>query len=469
MSEEVTVPAGMTALLYPEWASAADPDIPRQLTAAAVRLYELFGSGDPTASALPEFPFSTATGQGSGIDAYDNLKRDFQRIESEFDAAAQAFKSAVQDSAYRTRAGRDAINNAIATFNSTAEALDSGDWDGLLQAESTMLATVKTEVTNAAQAEPVPLGPGIDYSQGSPLPGIDTPPRGTPPAATAKEPKPGSGGLADLLSTLGGGAPLLGAGTGLPLGGSPLGGLTGLPGLTPQNAAAGLGNPAGRSAAPTSLRADDAVEPLSPLDEAGDDDPAPPITPLNPGPQTPPPPATATPAQAAAPQEPGQPGAAARTAHPVTLPDGSRVEAPNKQAAEAAQNAIDTASPGGDAAQKAYSPTGLHLPEEGKNPGVKVDPSDMQPGDVLKWQDKTMVAVAPGLVADPTQPGVTHTLEDVLTDQRGFHGVFRPTAAAPPTDPTAPAPGAAPQSEVPPPPSATVPQPAPPSPFENMV
>lgn len=120
MSEEVTVPAGMTALVYPEWASAADPDIPRQLTTVAVRLYELFGSGDPAASALPEFPFSTATGQGSGIDAYDNLKRDFQRIESEFDAAAQAFKSAVQGSAYRTRAGRTAINNAIAVFNSSA-------------------------------------------------------------------------------------------------------------------------------------------------------------------------------------------------------------------------------------------------------------------------------------------------------------------------------------------------------------
>ena len=463
MSEEVTVPAGMTALVYPEWASAADPDIPRQLTAVAVRLYELFGSGDPTASALPKFPFSTATGQGSGIDAYDNLKRDFQRIESEFDSAAQAFKRAVQDSAYRTRAGRDAINNAIATFNSNAEALDSGDWDGLLQAESTMLATVKTEVTKAAQAEPVPLPPGKDTPPAIPLPGIDTPPPGTPPAATTKEPKPGSGGLADLLSTLSGGAPLLGAGGGLPMAGNPM---AGLGGLMPQNAA-GAGMPAGGrgAASPPSARADE-VEPLIPLEEAGDDDTAAPIAPLNPGPQNPPPP-PAAPAEAAG-TEPEQPGVAA-TAHTVTLPDGATVEAPNKQAAEAAQNAINTASPGGDAAQKAYSPTGLQLPEEGKNLGAKVDPADMAPGDVLKWQDKTMVAVAPGLVADPTQPGVTHTLEDVLKDQRGFQGVFRPTAAAPPTAPAAPPPGAAPRSEVPPAPSATVPQPAPPSPFENLL
>ena len=457
------MPAGMTVLVYPEWASAADSDIPRQLTAVAVRLYELFGSGDPAASVLPEFPFSTATGQGSGIDAYDNLKRDFQRIESEFDAAAQAFKSAVHDSAYRTRAGRDTINNAIAMFNSTAETLDSDDWDGLLQAESTMLATVKTEVNNAAQAEPVPLPPGIDYSQGMPLPGIDTPPPGTPPAATAKDPKPDSGGLADLLSTLGGGAPLLGTGAGLPMGGgNPM---AGLGGLMPQNAA-GLGMPAGgRGASPPSARAD-AVEPLTPLDKTGDDDTTAPIAPLNPGPQNPPP-APAAPAEAAG-TEPEQPGVAA-AAHTVTLPDGATAEAPNEQAAEAAQNAINTASPGGDAAQKAYNPTGLQLPEEGKNLGAKVDPADMAPGDVLKWQDKTMVAVAPDLVADPTQPGVTHTLEDALKDQRGFQGVFRPTAAAPPTAAAAPPPGAAPQSEVPPAPSATVPQPAPPSPFENLL
>jgi len=140
MTEEPAVPSGMTPLRYPAWATTTDPDIPRQLTAVAERLYELFGSGTPATTSLPEFPFSTATGAGSGIAAYDHLKVKFQRIESEFDAAAKAFKSAVQDSAFRTQAGRDAINGAIATFNTTAAALDEGDWDGLLQAESTMLA-----------------------------------------------------------------------------------------------------------------------------------------------------------------------------------------------------------------------------------------------------------------------------------------------------------------------------------------
>lgn len=106
--------------------------------------------------------------------------------------------------------------------------------------------------------------------------------------------------------------------------------------------------------------------------------------------------------------------------------------------------------PGGDAAQKAYSPTGLDLQgEDGENLGVEVDPSDLQPGDVLRWQDKTMVAVAPGLIADPHAPWVTHPLAQVLADRTGFEGVFRPTVSA-----SSPAP------------SATVPQAAPPSPFE---
>lgn len=119
----------------------------------------------------------------------------------------------------------------------------------------------------------------------------------------------------------------------------------------------------------------------------------------------------------------------------VPLAGGKSVEAPNKQAAEAAQNALDKTSPGRDAAQKAYSTAGVELSGDGKNLGADVDPSDLRPGDVLEWQDKTMVAVAPGLVADPTDPGVTHTLDDVLKDQKGFEGIFRPTEK----DPTSPA------------------------------
>lgn len=109
------------------------------------------------------------------------------------------------------------------------------------------------------------------------------------------------------------------------------------------------------------------------------------------------------------------------------------VEARSQQAAEAVRNALDNRQyvPGWAAEPRAYSPAGLKSSGVGKNLGANVDPSDLRPGDVLEWQDKTMVAVAPGLVADPTEPGVTHTLEDVLKDQKGFEGIFRPTEKAP--------------------------------------
>lgn len=485
-SPKVSVPDGMTTPQYPDWATNDDPDIPNQMTSVIAKLYDLFGKGTPATSDLPEFPFSTDTGEKSGIDAYDAVKGDFKRIESEFDATAKAFKNAVQNSANVTKAGRDAINNAIGTFNSTAKTIKEGDWDGLLQAESKMLDSVKTEVENAAKSsQDVPSnpagGPATPMTPAGPPtampPGAADPSLASPPADDAKS-------LKDLLGGMGG--PPFG---GMPMGGNPLGGLGGM------NPLGGLGSPMGGGANPLAPIAD-AVKPLSKLASSEDkpDDKKSPITPLNSGPQnTPPaPPSAAGGGAAAQPAAAGTPGstggAPTPTAKPagdtttkptVTLPDGKVIDAPNKQAADAAQNALDKASPGGDAAQKAYSPTGLELPGDGKNLGAKVDPSDMQPGDVLKWQDKTMVAVAPGLVADPNHPGVTHTLDDVFKDQKGFQGVFRPTAtdptlsmhtSAPPlTDPHAPphppahppAPTPPPAGQAPTPPPADHPTPAP--------
>ncbi|WP_099020952.1 hypothetical protein [Mycolicibacterium palauense] len=479
-STQVSVPDGMSTPEYPAWATDVDPDIPNQMTGVVVRLYELFGSGSPATSELPEFPFSTDTGERSGIEAYDDVKPDFKRIESEFDAAAKAFKTAVDNSANVTKAGRDAINNAIGTFNSTAKALEEGDWDGLLQAESTLLDTVKTAVEKAANTQqdvpsnpsggpPTPMGPAADPPPA--IPSAGDPSLSAPPADDK--------GLEDLLNG-GMGSPF----GGMPMGGNPLGGLGG---MNPLGGLGGGGNPMGGGGNPLSPLSD-AVKPLSKLAETDTDKPEDkksPITPLNAGPQTPaPPPAAPAEPAAVAGTTPPVVGNQPATATPagnsngskptVTLPDGKVVEAPNQQAADAAQNAIDKASPGGDAAQKAYSPTGLDLPGDGKNLGAKVDPSDMQPGDVLKWQDKTMVAVAPGLVADPSEAGKIHTLEEVFKDQKGFEGVFRPTetdptlsthTSAPPlTDPQAPPQQPQPDHTPPgaaPPPSNDAPHPAP--------
>jgi hypothetical protein len=468
-SKQVNIPDGMVEPKYPSWATDVDPDIPNQMTAVIVRLYELFGSGTPATSDLAEFPFSTDTGEKSGIDNYDKLRTDFKRIETEFGAAAKAYKTAVQNSANVTQAGRNAINNAIGTFNSTATTLDEGDWDGLLQAESKLLDTVKTEVQNAAQTQQnVPAnpsgGPETPMTPPGSVPGM--PPGAADPSLLGSDQ---GKDLDDLLSRLG--SPF---GAGMPMGANPLGGLGGL------NPLSGIGSPMGGGGSPSPLS--DAVKPLTKLadtDRTKDNEKSP-IAPLNTGPQNPPPAATAPGATPGGPAAPGtQPavtpaGNSTPGTPTVTLPGGQVVDAPNPQAAQAAQNALDHASPGGDAAQKAYSPTGLELPGDGKNLGARVDPSDVQPGDVLKWQDKTMVAAAPGLVADPTQPGVTHTLEEVLKDQKGFDGIFRPTEADPTLtahttppplhDPQPPAGGAAPPPATQPAPQApAAPPPAPPA------
>jgi hypothetical protein len=485
-SPKVDIPDGMTTPQYPSWATDVDPDIPNQMTGVIARLYELFGHGRPAQADLPEFPFRTDTGEKSGIDAYDSVKKDFQRIEQEFDTAAQEFKKAVAKSANVTKAGRDAINNAISTFNSNVASLKEADWDGLLQAESTMLDTVKTAVQNAAGTQQdVPENPNGGPT--TPAPPDQSAPPPLDPASLGSQPESDPNKkLNDLLNGLGN--PL---GAGMPMGGNPLGALGGL------NPLGGMGSPMGGGGANPLSPVSDAIKPLTQLadrsDKNGADDKKSPITPLNP--TTPPPPAGAAAAAVPAPpgQQPGQASPAAPKVDPagnattkptVRLPDGKTIDAPNGQAAQAAQNALDKASPGGDPAQKAYDGTGVEMPSDGKNFGARVDPADMQPGDVLKWHDKTMVAVAPGLVADPTQPGVTHTLDEVLKDQKGFEGVFRPTAvdptltatnSAPPlTDPQTPPaaphpPGAGPDTHQPPPGQHSGPaQQTPPAPTPNQ-
>lgn len=516
-SQAVSIPTGMTRPVYPSWATEVDPDIPNQMTAVMVRLFSLFGSGTPAQSELPDFPFNTATGDKSGIDSYDAVKRQFVQIESQFDAAAKAYRDAVTNSAYRTEAGRQAINSAISSFNTSVASLPEKDWAGLLSAESTLLDQVKTQIVNTSthQGDPVPANP--DPAPGAPpvlpAPPADdagAPPGGLDPAAAAAVPVPGAPGapdqsrgevkdtpatLDDLVQALGNtpapAAPMaanpLGAMNPLgALGGmNPLGGLGGLGGMNPLGALGGLPGLGGPANPVTPLPEAAKPAPVKPLDApAPESAPVSPITPAGPAAAAPPPegllPAELPPAAVSVPAEagPAPAAAAAPVSLPdgegkpaVTLPDGKVVEASDPRAAQAAQAALDKAAPGGDAAQKAYSQAGLELPSDGKNPGAKVDPADMQPGDVLKWGDKTMVAVAPGLVADPSQPGVTHTLQDVLKDPTGFQGMFRPTetdptlsthSTPPPlNDPTPPP--AAPNS---PPPAPPVPAPsvAPPSP-----
>lgn len=80
----------------------------------------------------------------------------------------------------------------------------------------------------------------------------------------------------------------------------------------------------------------------------------------------------------------------------VLLPDGATAEAPSVGASAAARVAL------------------------------ALDPSCMRAGDIVKWADRQMVAVGPGLVADPTHSDGVRQLSDVLRVGEGFEGIFRP-------------------------------------------
>lgn len=451
------LPPGMHPLRYPDWAKTHNPGIATQLTASLSRLYSMFGQGDPATPAMPAFPFNTDKGQDSGIDRYIELRKYFRHLEREFRAAATSFRDAVQTSKFDVQNGRRAINDGIDDFNRTAAMLPPDSWPALIEAEAGALGTASQAVQTAAAASPHPLmpppdpgrpdqppanGPSAPSAPAPVAPVVTAPPPAgpaIPPTASPARP-PAGGGI--------GGAP--GSGVGLPRGGlpglgaltSPLGALAGLNRLA--RAIPGLGSPQGLGGPPA---------PAGPAPVAAVGEPV-----------------AAAPAAAVAP--------AVSTEAPATvrLPDGTTVSAPSSQAAAAAQNALDKASPGGDAAHKAYTGV-MELPADGKPLGTKVDPANVQAGDVLKWHHKTMVAVSPGLVADATQPGVTHPLQDVLNDSNGFEGIFRPDTHTAPAAGAAPAggdasahpPAAAPPAPptIPPPPNPA-PRPAPPSPFETV-
>jgi hypothetical protein len=433
------LPPGMHELRYPDWAITHNPGVATQLTASLARLYSMFGQGDPATPDTPAFPFNTVTGQDSGIDRYDDLRKYFQHLEHEFDTAATSFHNAVQTSKFDVQNGRRAINDGIDDFNRTAAMLPPDSWPALIEAESGALGTASQAVQTAAASSPHPLmGPPDPAQPGQPPvtgPGAPLTPAPVAPVGSAPPPvSPVAPAVASPAGPPGGG---VGGGPGSGLG-LPGGGLPGLGALTsPLGALAGL-NPLARG-----------IPGLGSLPGLGG----------QPAPAAPTPVAAADAPGGIAPAAAVAPIASTDVPASVKLPDGTTVGAPNSQAAAAAQNALDKASPGGDAAHKAYTGV-MDLPGDGKPLGVKVDPADLQAGDVLKWHDKTMVAVGPGLVADAIQPGVTHLLQDVLNDSNGFEGIFRPDthtpAAAPPAPPTIP------------PPSNPAPQPAPPSPFETV-
>ncbi|UFS95593.1 C40 family peptidase [Nocardia huaxiensis] len=128
----------------------------------------------------------------------------------------------------------------------------------------------------------------------------------------------------------------------------------------------------------------------------------------------------------------------------LTLPDGSTVEAPNQQAADAVRNAIaavgtpyvwggTTPGAGLDCSgltQWAYAEAGVFLPRLAQEQGhghAQIGPGDLMPGDLAVWDGHVAMVIGNGLLVeagDPVQIGPIRT-ENIGMQ---FLGFYRPTA-----------------------------------------
>lgn len=152
---------------------------------------------------------------------------------------------------------------------------------------------------------------------------------------------------------------------------------------------------------------------------------------------------TTTPAPGA--QQPDTGSAApTRDGVEITLPDGSRVEAPNEQAATAVEAALGTLGtpyvwggndPGAGLdcsglTKYAYGEAGVDLPRlagEQGNGATQVSAGDLMPGDLAIWDGHVAMVIGNGQfveAGDPVQ------ISSVRTENSGmdFYGFYRPTS-----------------------------------------
>lgn len=128
----------------------------------------------------------------------------------------------------------------------------------------------------------------------------------------------------------------------------------------------------------------------------------------------------------------------------VTLPDGSRVEAPNEQAAEAVRKALSAVgtpyvwggvTPGvgldcSGLTQWAYGEAGVSLPRLAQEQGLghaSVGPGGLMPGDLAVWDGHVALVIGNGQLVeagDPVQIGPIRTENSGMR----FLGFYRPTA-----------------------------------------
>lgn len=128
----------------------------------------------------------------------------------------------------------------------------------------------------------------------------------------------------------------------------------------------------------------------------------------------------------------------------VTGPDGEKTTAPDETAATALRHALDHPGEANQAAS-AYLAAGINLPADGADPGQLVSSTDIQPGDIARWDEppRDLMVFGNGKVIDSS--GKLADLSTLLTSGV-FNGFFRPSRTSAPSSST-PQPAAAPEPE----------------------
>lgn len=385
---------------------------------------QLFGTGEqpdlppPPQGAVPPSP----DGQGPTQEKIDELTKAIADIHKQLEELHKAGEQATDDTGLNSNQGRTAHDQILGDGSLVTSGLTP---QGLTpEADAGRLAAMQQQIDE--------LTKNVEDR-----------------ATTAN-------GIADSLRNLGMGLP----GAGMPgLGGAPSLGMPGLgggmPGISPLGGP-GLGEPPSVSSPSdddfmeppeVSSTADDLNPPsvdatgTSAQDGVASASPAPAASaPDTAAPSSAPSPTPATPAADAPPPAPEA------TSTEITLPSGQVVTAPNPQAAAAVRNALSNPAGAGDVATTAYDGTGVEIPTDGADPGRKVDPTDVKPGDVVVFDDHTAIVAGNGQLIGPD--GKLQPL-GVINDMAGFQGIFRPTepddapptpAAAPGTEPVSPSP-----------------------------
>lgn len=128
----------------------------------------------------------------------------------------------------------------------------------------------------------------------------------------------------------------------------------------------------------------------------------------------------------------------------ITLPDGTRVEAPNQKAATAVKAAIgccgtpyvwggNTPGQGLDCSgltKYAYGQAGVDLPRlaaDQSQGATRVGPGDVMPGDLAIWDGHVAMVVGNGKMVEAGDPV---QIDAIRTENMGmaFHGFYRPTS-----------------------------------------